>query len=153
MIYNVYTPSLFVCVRSPLLLVPISPIFFLLHLHAWSPDQSTCGVAEVGHKPRFTSWMASSLTDAIASLGNLELAASNRNGSNAIATAQGVTETNYFSTSGHLRATKFEISQLIAVHMIVWHSLVCSLHLSDTYPVHLSLPETVLAGLSCILLI
>ena len=51
---------------------PFSPIarthpphFFPLHPHAWSSGQSTRGVAEVGRKPRLTSWMASSQTDAI----------------------------------------------------------------------------------------
>ena len=39
--------------------------FFPLHPHAWSSGQSTRGVAEVGRTPRLTSWMASSLTDAI----------------------------------------------------------------------------------------
>jgi len=42
-----------------------SPHFFPLHPHAWSSGQSTRGVAEVGRKPRLTSWMASSQTDAI----------------------------------------------------------------------------------------
>jgi len=41
------------------------PYFFPLHPHAWSSGQSTRGVAEVGRKPRLTSWMASSQTDAI----------------------------------------------------------------------------------------
>jgi len=44
------------------------PHFFPLHPHAWSSGQSTRGVAEVGRKPRLTSWMASSAssqTDAI----------------------------------------------------------------------------------------
>jgi len=41
------------------------PHFFPLHPHAWSSGQSTRGVAEVGRKPRLTSWMASSQTDAI----------------------------------------------------------------------------------------
>jgi len=59
-IHNVYTPSLFVQVRSLLSLVPIS-----LHPHAWSSGQSTRGVAEVGRKPRLTSWMASLQTNAI----------------------------------------------------------------------------------------
>ena len=39
--------------------------FFPLHPHAWSSGQSTRGVAEVGRKPRLTSWMESSQTDAI----------------------------------------------------------------------------------------
>jgi len=39
-----------------------------LHPHAWSSGQSTRGVAEVGRKPRLTSWMASSQTDAISSV-------------------------------------------------------------------------------------
>ena len=60
----IYTPSLFVHVRSSRSLVPIS-LFFPLHPHAWSSGQSTRGVAEVGRKPRLTSWMALSLTDAI----------------------------------------------------------------------------------------
>ena len=34
------------------------PHFFPLHPHAWSSGQSTRGVAEVGRKPRLTSWMA-----------------------------------------------------------------------------------------------
>ena len=41
------------------------PHFFPLHPQAWSSGQSTRGVAEVGRKPRLTSWMASSQTDAI----------------------------------------------------------------------------------------
>ena len=41
------------------------PHFFPLHPHAWSSGQSTRGFAEVGRKPRLTSWMASSQTDAI----------------------------------------------------------------------------------------
>jgi len=51
---------------------PFSPIdsthplhLFPLHPHAWSSGQSTRGVAEVGRKPRLTSWMASSQTDVI----------------------------------------------------------------------------------------
>jgi len=39
--------------------------FFPLQPHAWSSGQSTHGVAEVGRKPRLTSWMASSQTHAI----------------------------------------------------------------------------------------
>ena len=39
--------------------------FFPLHPHAWSSGQSARGVAEVDRKPRLTSWMASSQTDAI----------------------------------------------------------------------------------------
>ena len=42
-----------------------SSSFFPLHPHAWSYGRSTRGVAEVGRKPRLTSWMASSQTDAI----------------------------------------------------------------------------------------
>jgi len=42
-----------------------SSLFFPLHPHAWSSGQSTRGVAEVVRKPRLTSWMASSQTDAI----------------------------------------------------------------------------------------
>jgi len=47
-------------------IAPTHPLYFFpLHPHAWSSGQSTRGVAEVGRKPRLTSWMASSQTDAI----------------------------------------------------------------------------------------
>ena len=64
MIYNVYTPSLFVCVWSPLLLVPPLP-YFSRCIRMRGPLVNRRAVAEVARKPRLTSWIATSLADAI----------------------------------------------------------------------------------------
>jgi len=65
MIYNVYIHQVSSYASDHLSRSSQSLYFFPLHKHAWYPGRSTHGVAEVGRKPRLTSWMATSLTDTI----------------------------------------------------------------------------------------